>query len=54
MTDKQKQKIMDVMHTLSCVRDGRANNAKVSAKACHEVLQEVLELDLPSAPPETK
>jgi hypothetical protein len=45
MSDKQKQKILDVMHTLSCIRDGRAHDAKSSAKACHNVLQEVLDIE---------
>ena len=44
----QKQKIMDVMHTLSCIRDGRADRPKVSAKACWEVLDEVLKLEAKS------
>jgi hypothetical protein len=44
MTDEQKQKIRDVMHTLSFVRDGKALNPRASAKACHDVLQEVLDL----------
>ena len=46
MSDKQKNKIMDVMHTLSCIRDGKVNNAKVSARACWDVLQEVLALEV--------
>jgi hypothetical protein len=45
MSHKQKQKILDVMRTLITIRDGRAHNASVSAKACWEVLQEVLELE---------
>jgi hypothetical protein len=44
----QKQKIMDVMHTLRFIRDGKALNPKVSAKVCHEVLQEVLGLEAKS------
>lgn len=43
-------KILDVMHTLICIQDGRAVNAKVSAKACWQVLEEV-ERMIP-APPE--
>lgn len=46
MSDKQKSKILDVMHTLSCIRDGRARDAKVSAKACWEVLADVLDSSL--------
>lgn len=42
MKRSAKEKIMDVMHTLSVIRDGKAHDAKVSAKACHEVLEEVL------------
>lgn len=49
MTDKQKSKILDVMHTLSCIRDGRVHNAKASAKACWEVLADVLDSSLASA-----
>lgn len=46
MTDLQKSKILDVMHTLSCIRDGRATDPKKSAKACWEVLADVLDLGL--------
>jgi hypothetical protein len=45
MSHKQKQKILDVMRTLITIRDGRANNASVSARACWEVFEEVLELE---------
>lgn len=48
MSELQEQKIMDVMHTLSVIRDGKATNAQASAKACWEVLDEVLKLEAKS------
>lgn len=44
MTDKQRIKILNVMHTLGIIRDGKAIDAKLSAKACWEVLDEVLKM----------
>lgn len=41
MTDEQKIKILDVMHTLSCIRDGKVVDARKSAEACWNVLDEV-------------
>jgi hypothetical protein len=45
MSEEQKQKIQDVMHTLACIQYGRDINAEVSAEACWDVLQEVLDLE---------
>jgi hypothetical protein len=39
-----RTKIMDVMHTLSVIRDGKAVNARLSAAACYRVLNEALNL----------
>lgn len=35
--------ILDVMHTLSCIRDGQVHDAKASANACFKVLEDYLE-----------
>lgn len=48
MSEAQKGKILDVMHTLSCIRDGNTFNPRVSADACWKVLQQVLDLEEPS------
>ena len=45
MSDTQRQKIEDVMHTLTIIADGKAYFVPAAAKACHEVLQEVLDLE---------
>lgn len=37
-----KEKIVDVMHTLSCIRDGKVNDVKLSADACWRALDECL------------
>ena len=42
MKDEQRSKIVDVMHTLSCIRDGKVIDAEKSADACWKVLDEVL------------
>ena len=44
MTDQQKIKILNVMHTLGIIRDGKAIDIRLSAKACWEVLDEVLKM----------
>ena len=41
--DPRREKILDVMHTLSCIRDGEAINVRLSAKACWDVLNTVLD-----------
>ena len=46
MSGAQKSKILDVMHTLICIRDGRVHDPKVSAKACWQVLADVLDMSL--------
>lgn len=45
MTEEQKSLILDVMHTLSCIRDGKVNHARLSAGACFDVLQKALDLE---------
>jgi hypothetical protein len=45
MSNKQKRKILDVMHTLMVIHEGRAHNPESSAKACWDVLQDVLDLE---------
>lgn len=42
MKSTVKQKITDVMHTLSCIRDGEVVDAKKSAESCWKVLDECL------------
>ena len=42
MSEEQKKKILDVMHTLSCIRDGKCSQRQGVSKACWEVLDEVL------------
>lgn len=45
MSDKQRQKILDVMHTLSVIANDRSVDPKKSARACWNVLEEVLKLE---------
>lgn len=44
MKRSAREKIMDVMHTLSVIRDDKAHSPRASAKACYEVLEEVLNM----------
>jgi hypothetical protein len=48
MSEKQRKKIMDVMHTLMCIREGKVHDAEFSAYACWRVLDEVLKLEAKS------
>jgi len=41
----QRERISDVMHTLSVIFTGQAHDPVISAKACWRVLDSVLELD---------
>lgn len=45
--DVSKVMTQERMHTLSCIRDGNATNPRSSAKACWDVLQEVVKLEAP-------
>lgn len=54
MSEEQKRKIEDVMHTLAVIRDGKAVNCRASAKACYEVLDEVLHMEEPVNASEAK
>jgi hypothetical protein len=51
MTEQQRSKILDVMHTLSCIRDGKVLNPGASAAACWQVLNEVLNAAEPTETP---
>lgn len=53
MTDTQKQKIMDAMHTLSVIREGLAACPRVSADACWHVLDWVMQAEDINEPPQS-
>lgn len=45
MKDEARIKVLDVMHTLSVIRDGKAVQPQISAGACWKVLEEVLRIE---------
>lgn len=48
MKQVDRLKVLDVMHTLSYIRDGKAHDPKKSATACWEVLNKIVDAPEPT------